>query len=336
MTNPFPSHGFSKRPFIPPLKHRRYSGSMTLAVGLKYYNGLLLCADTELSGWGNTTHAAKIFYRDYEWGSAAFAYAGNSDFAISTIQTCIREMNPTDQSLAEIDIARICERQYRKKVFSHPQSQDTSLHYHLIVALCGPQAFDLFCTYQASMRRVDASHVCIGAGEPLATYLIAPILQEPLQERDALFAAAFTLGCVKGNVPGCGGASQFVFLRRGYAPVQLWSMAVTGGPTLTNTEWLERNSKGCEAIARRLWMKVASPDISDEEFERHAEEFKQLLLSMRADWRKRAHSHESFAELLDGGPKKRNLEDELIRRSPKGAQSHQPPSQESPGGSGES
>ena len=309
---------------------------MTIALGFRYDNGVLLCADTELSGWANTTHARKIFHTVCRWGSVAFAYSGNSDFAVATIQRCLQGADVENLGEAHAAIERILDRQYRKQVLSHPQSQDPNLHYSLIFALCTQHDASLYMTYQTSVHSVDSDYASTGIGEALAKYIIGPCLQQPIGERHVLLLGTFTLGCIKGNVPGCGGPSQFVFLRRGYEPVELWSMAATGAPTMTNTEWLERHSKGCDALAHRLWLNLANPDISDADFEKEADEFRKLLSSLRADWRKRCHAHESFAELLPGGPKLLNIEDELTRPSPKHDPSDQPPPPESPGGPGES
>jgi hypothetical protein len=96
------------------LKEKR----MTIAAGFVYRNGALLCADTEVSGWSMTVYASKLMHFSCPGGKIGMAYAGNSGFAISTMQKCERRLQdvPAQDTLREIE--RIVDREYRKTVLS--------------------------------------------------------------------------------------------------------------------------------------------------------------------------------------------------------------------------
>ena len=93
---------------------------MTIAAGLLHRDGVLLCADTEQTGWAMKLHAAKLGHFAHPAGKVAWAYAGNVNFAVSAIQKCRRRLEaaaPTD-TLGELEA--VLDEEYRRNVLSHP------------------------------------------------------------------------------------------------------------------------------------------------------------------------------------------------------------------------
>lgn len=266
------------------------------------------------------------------------AYAGNRAFALSAIQKCERKLKGSPPAETFSEIERLVDREYRRTVLSHPgYATDPTLPYYLIIAFRSVSSeVSLYVTEQTTIRRVEG-YECIGIGDSLAHYLIRPDFRAEDNERRVLQLATFMLACVKDSVPGCGGLSQFLAIRKDGAVKNLYS--TSGSPSVslaTNTEWLERYSKGYDSFARSLLYAIPNPDISDAEFDARLERFKSEMLRLRTDWRERSSIHESFADIIQGRPKTRNLEDALYPQPTTDEPLPLPPSQGKPGGSGES
>jgi hypothetical protein len=323
-------HPIPNKPFQHPLKHRVYPKRMTIAAGFLYRDGVLLCADTEVSGWAHTLHASKVVCFDCLGGKIGMAYAGNKNFAVSAIQKCMTKLASTKPDETFREIERILDKEYRRNVLSHPsQSVDSSLAYQMLVSLCSPSGVSLYCSTQTALVMVT-DYDCIGIGEALAHYLVRPTFTSGMFERQALSLATFVLACVKGSVPGCGGMSQFVAIRKDGTVGQFYAGAGPGIHLPTNTDWLERHSKFFDARARRILFDIPNPDITDGDFEGNLDYFKREMLELRKNWRDASYVHESFRDLVQGKPRTLNLEDAINPQLTRADQTHRQPSRESP------
>jgi len=311
---------------------------MTIAAGFIYQNGVLLCADTELSGWAMTLHGRKVEHFKCPVGTVGMAYAGNRAFAVSAIQKCKRELVASSPGEALGKLERIIDKEYRRTVLSHPSHAiDPTLSYSLLIAICTQSGdLSLYATEQTATRQVP-DYECIGIGEALAHYLVRPEFSMGMGERATLSLATFMLACVKGNVPGCGGFSQFVSIRKDGTAMDFMSGgSLLGSSLLTNTDWLERHSKGYDAFARKLLFDIPNPEVTDADFIASLNEFKKRMVKFRKDCRQSSRVHESFVDILNRQAKTRDLEDQLSQPQTTADPSRQQPSPESPEGSGES
>jgi hypothetical protein len=303
---------------------------MTIAAGFVYRDGILLCADTELTGW-ITLHEAKISQFSCSAGNVGIAYSGNSGFAASTIQKCKRKLG----AVAAVDfigeLETIIDKEYRRTVLSHPsQATDTSLPYKLLIAVTSNSGdAALYVTDQTAMHQIS-TYECIGVGEVLAHYLVRPTFSPDIGERQMLSLATFMLACVKGYVSGCGGMSQFLGLRKDGTVGHFFAGAGPGVDLRTNTDWLERHSKGFDPFARRILFDIPNPDINDADFDGNLEIFCNEMRRQRKDWREKSYVHESFADLLAGKPKTVNLEDRIALLQTEASLKSPPPSTEPP------
>lgn len=303
---------------------------MTIAAGIKYRNGILLCADTEVTGWAMTLHSSKVMSFKCSAGTFAIACAGNRHFAFSAMQKCRRQIEAARPDEAYAVLERVLDREYRKHVLSHPsQAVDNSLHYWLLIAVhwASEGGLHLYTTQQTSLREV-AAYECIGIGDALAHHIIQPMFSLDMQEREALMLATVMLASVKDYVVGCGGLSQFSFIRVDGSLSALDSGVGLGLPPLTNIEWLEKHAKGYDYLSRKLLFKIPNPDLNDSEFEANLGIFCDELRKMRASWRKSAFVHDSMKSLLGGQPKTVNLEDAINPQRPLGDPKSPPPSPE--------
>lgn len=300
---------------------------MTIAAGFLYSDGVMLCADTELTQWAATLHASKITLFSCPGGNVAMAYAGNANLATTAIQKCARRLQEVSAKEALPEIERLLDKQYRKAVLSHPNhASDSNLAYSMLISLCSPDGeLSLYATDQTTVRLIE-TYECIGIGESLAHYLVRASFRSDMGERQALNLAAFMLACVKDSVPNCGGLSQFVVLRKDRTVQNIF--AGSNVSLNANTEWIDRHSKGFDEFARRVLLSIANPEITEIQFEAKLDAFKAEILRLRKDWREKAFVHESMADLLRGKPKTKNIEDSIRPPSTTGDPSPPRPSPE--------
>jgi hypothetical protein len=69
---------------------------VTIAAGFACLDGVMLCADTEVSTWQSKTHESKLDFVEFNGGKAIFAYAGHVRFAKCAIQKCKRRLEWLD------------------------------------------------------------------------------------------------------------------------------------------------------------------------------------------------------------------------------------------------
>ena len=279
---------------------------MTIAAGFRCYDGVLLCADTEEQGWVMTLQASKLSSSVHRWGKVAFAFAGNTGFALSAIQKCESRLDHLDGNQVMSELESILDGEYRRNVLSHPDhAVDGSLAYRLLIAVwrLGSKA-RLFVTTQTAMREVS-DYECVGAGDYLAHYLVRPSFTTNMQERPLFSLAAYALANVKGYVPGCGGRSQFLLMRDdGTIGI---TEAFSDYEPYSGIEWLERQSRRYDSFARQLLFAVVNPE-GQTEFEAVLEGFNKQVNDMRRNWLEGKAVHESFArfKVVGGlGPEER-------------------------------
>jgi hypothetical protein len=165
---------------------------MTIAAGFVCRGGVLLCADTEETGWAMKIQAPKLHHFECPGGKLAFAYAGNTAFAISAIQKCRSHLAevPAEKVLKELET--VLEKEYRRHVLRHPDhATNANLDYRLLISIwCLGKPVRLFATDQTTLRQVE-NYECIGLGDYLAHYLIRPSFDPDMEERPTFSLAAY-------------------------------------------------------------------------------------------------------------------------------------------------
>lgn len=233
-------------------------------------------------------HERKLGMFDCSGGKMAFAMAGNSAFAISAIQKCERKLAESAPNGVLEDLEVILDEEYRRVVFSHPGYPDVSLAYWFLIAFWSPgQSIQLLATHENTLRRV-IGHECLGIGQDLAQFLIAPAVTEDRNEHETLLLASYMLAKVKEHVPGCGGPSQFLAMRN------------DGTLTFVDPfrfDQLTQRSAIFDSSARRLFFLAADDSLTDSKFEDRLAAFAGLARTMRSMWQKSAQNGPSFKTL---------------------------------------
>jgi len=272
---------------------------MTIAAGFIHREGVLLCADTEHTGWTWKVQGAKLGHLEYRGGKVGWGYAGNTGFALSAIQECARQLEGIEAVDALPRIRKVLWREYKRNVLDHPDhATDASLHYNLLICLWSTGEMPrLYVTTQTALREVDA-YDCIGIGESIAHFLIRPSFIAGLSERGALNLATHVLAGAKDYVPGCGGASYFISIRND-GLIKEYDSIRTG-----HCRRLEAYSNLYEIKARRLLLAMADSGINDAQFEEYLTGvFNPQILEIRHAWtaEKQARIKE-FSEVMRTEP----------------------------------
>jgi hypothetical protein len=250
---------------------------MTIAAGFRCEDGLLLCADTEHTGWAEKSHHSKVDQFEVPSGKVCFALAGASNLARSAIQKCKRHLRANASTDLVADIEGLLEAEYRKNVLGHPNY--AAMDYSLLVGVWtkadGPRLF--FTTATALTEVKDFQ--CLGVGAELANFLIRP-LAFGVTLKVGTVLAAYTLATVKDNITGCGGASIYLLMKKDGA-IGVISSEMDSGLTAQ----VENYARTFDFLMRRALIWMADLQARNEYFELNMGNLVlQPLRQKRAEW----------------------------------------------------
>lgn len=268
---------------------------MTIAAGFLHRDGILLCADTQQETWAMKIHGAKLNHFECYAGSVAYAFAGNSDFAMAAIQGCKKRLQSASSGDPVIIAQKFLDKEYRRVVFGNPgHTNDGSLHYAFLLAFCRPGSpAELYATNQTSMRQIS-SFACLGVGDALANHLIRPSFSTGMSERGALHLAAYALAIVKRDVPGCGGSSMFLSLRNDGSIKEIYDNPVANQ--------IEENFKVYNLFTQQLlWSMADVAGVTDADFEKNLRLFDSRILELRREWSAERQQRERLFRELNPG-----------------------------------
>jgi 20S proteasome alpha/beta subunit len=198
---------------------------MTIAAGFQCQGGLLICADTLVSG-GDVNIAEKKIYAfniPNMNANAVFSFAGTVPHCRSAINKIYHALNALPQSespLTDLMVNGIIEdvitQYYQQHLFKHPRfgyADGPSIYLLAAIQYRDTKSTSLFTTVEDAVTQ-EGSFAFVGVGEPIARYIIEPLVYPAMrmQPKHALLLADHVLHQVKRFVPDCGGASLFFWL----------------------------------------------------------------------------------------------------------------------------
>jgi 20S proteasome alpha/beta subunit len=192
---------------------------MTIAAGFRCINGVLVCADTLHSGFGNTVLETKVDYLVSDIGSVVFAYAGHPGFAKATILSCKRSVEQSDPNADILNIlTRTVNKEYRRLILSVPAyTADAGYHFRLLLGVRFPSGeTELYSTEGASLFPCR-DYECIGEGSTVALYLLKSIHSGNMTVERAMIAATHIMVRVKGFVASTGGPTQIAVVKNDHS-----------------------------------------------------------------------------------------------------------------------
>jgi 20S proteasome alpha/beta subunit len=204
---------------------------VTIVAGFHFTDGVLICADTEITETYAKYQGSKI--RGYDIGPSkpgdkvVFAITGSVPHAERAIQLCGNALsekartapnemtNDAIQSCIEHEIAQF----YQQRIFTHPlygQGRQDEPGFDLLVGVWSHVTgrTSLFATREDVVTLVR-NFECLGIGSYFARYISQNLFRYNLSLSEVVLLATHILQQTKNNVPNCGKRSEFMVLKSG-------------------------------------------------------------------------------------------------------------------------
>ncbi|SPE38805.1 hypothetical protein SBA6_950028 [Candidatus Sulfopaludibacter sp. SbA6] len=140
---------------------------MTIAAGLLCSEGVLVCADSQVTVGTAKLDGSKVGVFETSWGQVIGSFAGNVDYAAAAFQMIERHADSTEVKSSPIDgIETLLSSRYRSHVWEHPQQDSGDYDYSLFlgIRLNEENHARLYRTTETILREVR-SFDCAGSGE---------------------------------------------------------------------------------------------------------------------------------------------------------------------------
>ncbi|MGA8222782.1 MAG: hypothetical protein WB780_14110 [Candidatus Acidiferrales bacterium] len=194
---------------------------MTIAIGQRFKDGILLCADTLLSTGGIRKYGDKLFsYRCANGAVIVFAVSGNVAYAKMAIEKSVLEVNkiPAADLKSEaikIAIEKVLIQFYKDHIFPHPLYKSGQKDFQFVAAAWTPHSGILpFYSTETALTEFEV-YLPLGIGSDLAEYILETTAIPKTKHRkldSAVRLMIHVLWAVKEYVEECGGKSQFIVL----------------------------------------------------------------------------------------------------------------------------
>lgn len=266
---------------------------MTIAAGFIVQEGILICADTQITG-GAKTNKPKIQPFTLNDGTLLiFALAGHPDYGQMGIEDSLEAIEgipPDKRSPTRIKLAiRNVLVDINRVIDSSPEREQDAFRFDLLIALHRqPDPPRLYITRRTSIRRVN-SRECIGIGEYLAEYLLGHH-ERSASMKKTLILATQMLYALKRYDANCGGFSHFaILLRNGELRQQQWHI----------TEAAEHQIPKFEGWAAHLLSLLSDPTVTDNEFATELDHFITAMKRLKQYWREQIENYQRLEQFLN-------------------------------------
>jgi Proteasome subunit len=183
---------------------------MTIAAGFCVSDGVLLCADTQLTIPGYLKYPeSKIRVWTGQGEIGFFTFAGDADFSTMAINhfTSILHKTSKDGGRREA-VESECRTLYETYVSLPPPG---NFVLQMLLALQTAQGAQLSKISGPSFTKITEFE-CIGSGAYLARAIASELYSPRMGLKEATPMAAYILGMAKRHVDGCGGNSQILLI----------------------------------------------------------------------------------------------------------------------------
>lgn len=179
---------------------------MTAAAGFAYHDGIVLCADTLLSGGIVSGRSSKIWGFRFSDGVAVFAISGHTEMAEAAMQQCEEPLKdysgePRKRSRIAAIIRSVLSGEYKTHVIQNGY-ENSANDYDILLGLHSTvDGLGLYATARSQMRRSRAGCEVAGSGEVHALMAIqrfgGHMALKRTNARRASLIAAYALGQAK-------------------------------------------------------------------------------------------------------------------------------------------
>jgi hypothetical protein len=200
------------KPYIQPDK--REKKAMTIAAGFRCSDGIVLCADSQITAADGTKYnAEKLIGYSNDDIDVIFAFAGVEVFSKMCIERLARriltsEVSNVEQVLRDevLNIHQI----YAPQATSSTTEYDLDVLVGIKFRLQNRDVLALFHIEGPAVSPAITTFDCIGIGRTVARQAINVFYKPQLSVQEASRVAVHCLQQTKTNVDGCGGPSQII------------------------------------------------------------------------------------------------------------------------------
>jgi 20S proteasome alpha/beta subunit len=188
---------------------------MTIAAGLLTTDGVLVCADRQITAGASKLEGNKIGHFEASWSSVIAAFAGNVAYAATAFQACECAKESANIKRNPIQgLNGLLAKRYREHVFTHPLYKSGDCDFSIIfgIRLKKEKRARLYVTTDTEFREIK-SFECVGAGEDAGRNLLKYIYNPRYDLRRGVAVASYAISHVADRVQFCGGAPNMGFIR---------------------------------------------------------------------------------------------------------------------------
>jgi 20S proteasome alpha/beta subunit len=255
---------------------------MTIAVGMRYDGGVLVCADSLVTTGTLGSYQSKILAYRIDGADVVFALAGNVDLAESAWQQCessLMKYAGKKTSAREIasSLRSVLGKEYKEQIIDC-RYENTHYDYCFVIAIRvdGSKA-ELYRTYSMSLKKSRKGRECIGAGADLAQLLLSWVRHQSLSAEQLGEIAAHMVATLKIEMPGVIGGSNLIGILTDSGEILFYTRA--------EIDLLVQYGRTYDLHARELLWKFLDTSIDESTFKENADRFCQVIAHYRKKWR---------------------------------------------------
>jgi 20S proteasome alpha/beta subunit len=286
---------------------------MTIAAGFRFADGILICADTEIShGSELKTRGSKIFpYRSKRSDNKlVFTFSGDvahSKMCIQGMARAVAALPPDRWGVAGVYDALKDELYnfHHQYIFKHPRyPYGDGPQVNLIVgAWCAEEKrLNLYESSEAALVEVsDIEPMAItGTGSTLCRYIARPLIPgQYMALADVLTVAVYSLREAKDNVPGCGKATELITLS---------SEGELGSLGWLHSADVEKFADSFATGIRHLFVETCDLSSSDQQLKQRFDMLWAIMESTRSYLRSERQKDTGFPALIEQMVKRKTTE----------------------------
>jgi hypothetical protein len=260
---------------------------MTIAIGMLYDKGALLCADSLVTTGTLGSYQSKLLGYRINGADVVFALAGNVDFAESAWQLCrpilVKQSGKkrTAQEIAD-SLRPVLAREYQDQVIVPGYVGSQYDYSFLIVIRSGKGKAEIYTTYQKTLKHSRIGHECIGAGADLTKFLLTWIRPPRIPAEKLAEIAAYVVGTLKRQMAGVIGGNNLIMSVGDDGEILFYGRS--------DLQLIEQYAPVYEIDSYNLLWKFLDTSVSDDDFESAQGAFSRDVRYWRQQYKKKRDS----------------------------------------------
>lgn len=247
---------------------------MTIAAGFRCRDGIIVCADREITTGTGKLWKKKIWTADYKKLSVVVTGAGSFSHLESAATKIIEKLKSSSFDESPEIIRSVFEYVCKREYFQKPGCPSPgTVPFDLIVGLSSPQRMQIIRMEQGVLKRNCGAEL-VGSGAPWAQYFFDMYHHYP-RLSDGIVLGAYVVYVVKKSGLGCGG------------PTDLYVVKVGEEPEHLGVSYLDDIFGSLRVPFRDLVFAASDLNLSDAEFDQELGRVVRLLKSYRSGHKKR-------------------------------------------------